>query len=327
MNKTKTFLCLLFFSIVLGILFLNRSITKVAQTNDSIQLYSNHVNDDLKNVFLNAILSAKHSIYLKIYSLTDEKIIQAINAQSEKVAITIVYDKNASKGIRSKLNNNIKTHAVKSIGLMHQKILIIDDDEVFLGSANMTSESLRMHGNLVLSFHSKEVANHVTLSTNQNPFSCDLNNQPIEFWQLPDVKASDKLIQMINTAQKSICIAMFTWSHHDLAKAVINAHNKGIKVSAIIDNNSAKGASNKIAKMLAENGVLVKTNQSIGLLHHKFLLIDEEILINGSANWTQAAFTKNSDCFMIMHSLTATQKEKMKSIWNIISIEAVPFIN
>ena len=83
------------------------------------------------------------------------------------------------------------------------------------------------------------------------------------------------------------------------------------------------GASAKVAALLKKGGIPVKCNRGGNLLHHKFMYIDGKTLVNGSANWTKAAFEKNDDCFIILHDLTDTQREFMDKLWAVIDSETV----
>jgi cardiolipin synthase len=89
-------------------------------------------------------------------------------------------------------------------------------------------------------------------------------------------------------------------------------------VEVVIDHYSGKGASAKIVKLLKEHHVPVRLSRGGPLLHYKFMYIDGKVLVNGSANWTKAAFTQNDDCFVVLHALTAGQRECMESLWQII---------
>ncbi len=52
------------------------------------------------------------------------------------------------------------------------------------------------------------------------------------------------------------------------------------------------------------------------------LTVDKEILVNGSANWTSAAFSKNDDCFVILHDLNDAQKNVIEELWKLARREA-----
>jgi cardiolipin synthase len=111
---------------------------------------------------------------------------------------------------------------------------------------------------------------------------------------------------------------MFTWTRTDFTQELIAAAKRGVKVEAVIDHKTSKGASAKIVQMLEKGGIPVTVSTGQGLLHHKFAYIDEAILVNGSANWTLDAFKKNDDYFVIVYPLTTDQQLKMNKLWQAI---------
>lgn len=330
-------MALLFAALLIGGFLVKDSITSVQlpQSHEPAQFYSNQLNDDLSKTIITSINSAQHSILLLIYSLTDPEIIASLRKKSaEGISVTVVCDAKASPYAKQKLGDKIKTRKRYSKGLMHQKILVIDQAQILIGSANMTSESLRLHGNLLTAFYCPELAQMVQenadeMFSQKGPRvlphrSFLVGGQELEFWLLPNkATAAQHLIQLINSAQKTIRVAMFTWTRTDLAKAVIAARQRGVNVEVVIDHYSGTGASEKIVKMLRQAGIRTLLSQGYALLHHKFMYIDGSILINGSANWTKAAFTKNDDCFVILHDLTETQTENMEDLWETITAEAI----
>ena len=50
---------------------------------------------------------------------------------------------------------------------------------------------------------------------------------------------------------------------------------------------------------MKEAGVCVVASQREGLMHHKFALIDNLILLNGSFNWTERAVWENCENLVI----------------------------
>jgi cardiolipin synthase len=65
-----------------------------------------------------------------------------------------------------------------------------------------------------------------------------------------------------------------------------------------------------------------RLNTGNKLLHYKFAYIDETILVNGSANWTNAAFKVNDDYFIVLYPLTPEQQAKMNKLWSVIVKES-----
>ena len=149
-----------------------------------------------------------------------------------------------------------------------------------------------------------------------------VGNQTVDLFFLPrNHKALDKLKFLIRSAKKSIKIAMFTWTRLDIAKTVIDASRRGVKVEVVIDGHSSIGASSKVMDYLKENGISAKASRGDGLLHHKMMIVDDRILVNGSTNWTKAAFNDNDDCFMVFYDLNDEQQSKIQELWHVISNE------
>jgi phosphatidylserine/phosphatidylglycerophosphate/cardiolipin synthase-like enzyme len=296
------------------------------KANEPPTLYSNQSKQDLVLTFLEALHLAKKSIYLVMFGLTDTAILNTLIQKSKaQVETTIYYDPKASPNLLQLFPYNT-IHAVAGPGLMHQKILVLDDEMVFIGSANMTLSSLKMHDNLVIGLASKPIA---AFLKEKAPYETGhietfVGGQKVSLWLLPDPKghALDDLKHKIRNATRSIRIALFTFTHPTLLDELILAHKRGVDVAIVLDAQSASGASSKTAAILKAAKIPTFINQGIQLLHHKFVYIDEQTLITGSANWTKAAFTKNHDCLIELQQLTDTQKEFLNTLWNRIQTRA-----
>ncbi len=291
--------------------------------SDPPKLYSNQAQQDLRLTFADAIRKAEKSIHLAMFGLSDPAILHALKCK--KIPTTIYYDSNSSPNLYGILPD-AQLHPVRGYGLMHQKILILDEETVFIGSANMTTASLTMHDNLVIGFKNQKLARFLIENTPRGPgyIRTMIGGQDIELWLLPDPRghAIQDLRKKIRSARQSIRIALFTFTHPQLIEEVIAAHQKGIHVSVVIDLHSGLGASKNAIEQLKHAGVRVLMSQGIQLLHHKFILIDDHTLMTGSANWTKAAMYKNSDCFVCLHTLDESQKQFMNRLWNRIESEA-----
>ncbi len=220
-------------------------------SNHPIELYSNQANDDLTKIYLTAIKSANRSITLVIYSLLDQQIIEALQEKcNEGIPVHLVCDAKASLGISRKLTGATIVRRI-SQGLMHQKILIIDEKQILLGSANLTHDSLCLHGNLVMALENPALAklmiakahsmdeegNHTPLMNQK----IRAGGQDIELWELPDdPEAVNRVIQLLRSAKKTIKVAMYTWTRRDFTQELINAAQRGVKVEAVIDRYSGK---------------------------------------------------------------------------------------
>ncbi len=314
---------------LIGTIHLPQSI-RLPASDEPVALYANQTHDDLNHLYQKAIGSAQKSITLIIYALTDDQIIHALSQKSESgIPLHIVCDAKASRGIGRKLPRAFIIKRLLDKGFVHQKILIIDEKQIILGSANLTPGSLNSHGNLVAAIENPSLAQALNARAKSMdeeggamPFpyrETTAGNQKLEICLLPDdTTAAKRIIDHLRAARKTIKVAMFTWTRVDFTQELIAAAKRGVKVETVIDRYQGKGTSAKIVKMLDEAGIPVRLSTGQGLLHHKFAYIDDNFLINGSANWTNQAFKDNDDYYIVVSPLTTEQRDKMNQLWEAI---------
>jgi len=109
----------------------------------------------------------------------------------------------------------------------------------------------------------------------------------------------------LDMAQTSIDAAVYTFTSRVLAQALVDAHNRGVRVRVILDPSTASRGYSK-AVYLVGNGIEVRTERGAGLMHHKFALIDDTVLITGSFNWTASAETENDENILLLKGFPAT---------------------
>ncbi len=267
---------------------------------------------------------ACRSIYLSVYGLSDPDILNALKEQSSRsLSVIVEYDPSASAAIRLPLP--ARAIPIKTRGLMHRKIAVIDRSLVFLGSANFTPTSLRHHGNLVLGFYHPGLARYLE-SPFSNQFAFEVSGLQGELFLLPDPsgRSERKLMTTLAQAKKSIRIAMFTLTHEGIIQTLIEAKQRGVDIRVALDYYTAKGASKKALERLNLAGIRVLCNQGQELLHYKWALVDESHLIAGSANWTRAAFSKNQDFILLLTPLCKHQSQFFSKLWSLIESESSP---
>ncbi len=283
------------------------------------KLYYHPSREDLRLTLLSAIQNSKESIFLSIFGLSDSSVLSALQKKIRLKTPTIIYyDAKGSPDVRKVLDGAI-LHPIHQSSIMHHKMLILDHKLIFLGSANFTTASLKMHDNLMIGFYSPKIAQFLEQKTPHSTghIKTSVGGQPVELWLLPDPKghAFNDLRKKIKSAQKSLKIALFTLTHPILLEEIIAAHKRHVDITVIIDLHSSMGASQKAIETLEKAKVPVLFTKGPQLMHHKFVYIDDDTLMTGSANWTKAAFTKNNDSLFTLYHLTPEQKRLMDRLW------------
>lgn len=101
-----------------------------------------------------------------------------------------------------------------------------------------------------------------------------------------------KIIDAINKAGSTIDVCMAWFTNENILKALEDKQKEGIKVRVIIFKDGVNGRHGvdltnfEHKELRGERG---------GIMHNKFCVIDNWIVINGSYNWTIAAETRNDE--------------------------------
>lgn len=277
---------------------------------------------NLHRLYPEAVKASTESIHLSIYNLKEPHVINSMKKKGlEGVRVSVISDASNSKGLKARLGEKILLQERRPhLGIMHNKIMAVDGRRTYIGTANLTKESLFEHKNLTLGFWSPELsqmmADKMGEKSGSLPKTFKVGSHDLEMWFLPDDPgAKERLFALIRGAKKTIKVAMFTWTHLEFADEMIRAKERGVEVKTLIDRASAMGFGKGVVARLHEGGVNLQMSKPGVVLHHKMMLIDDEVLILGSANWTLKAFSKNEDCFFVLHGLRGEEREALREHW------------
>lgn len=133
----------------------------------------------------------------------------------------------------------------------------------------------------------------------------------------PNDDLRTEIIDLIEKARHTLDICLFTISDDHIAKAIINAHFSGVKVRIVTDRNKIYDKGNDMHEF-ADNGIAVKLDPKESWMHHKFAIIDEEITVSGSFNWTRSGADKNYEDIVIFTDKSVVERylNRFNQMWN-----------
>jgi phosphatidylserine/phosphatidylglycerophosphate/cardiolipin synthase-like enzyme len=108
-----------------------------------------------------------------------------------------------------------------------------------------------------------------------------------------------EIIKNINQAETSINIAMYTFTDKEITLSLANAQQRGVKVRVYLDRSQIE-STYSISRFLVQNGIKVRISSNNYIMHNKFAIIDNRLLLTGSYNWTFAANNKNEENLMVI---------------------------
>jgi hypothetical protein len=118
----------------------------------------------------------------------------------------------------------------------------------------------------------------------------------IQTYFTQDKKVKKIIINHLNNAQSHVCVAVAWFTDRELFGKLIELQSKGIQVEVIITNHEFNHTSSNNYKTIEDNGgFFSEIGNDEKLMHMKFCVIDYNIVISGSANWSNKAFTVNNE--------------------------------
>ncbi|NGM73302.1 phospholipase D-like domain-containing protein, partial [Sphingobacterium sp. SGL-16] len=109
-------------------------------------------------------------------------------------------------------------------------------------------------------------------------------------------------------AQREILVAMAWFTDDDLFKILLNKADQGLEISIIIAEHADNEKLDFDLLNTKPNGEVIKIkNVGYGMMHQKFCIIDKEVVINGSYNWSKNA--KNNHENVIVTNFSKTVEE------------------
>lgn len=117
----------------------------------------------------------------------------------------------------------------------------------------------------------------------------------------PKGGCTEAIVKQISNAKSEILIQAYSFTSVPIAKAVVNAHKRGIKVEAILDK-SQRTAKYTSATFLVNSGIPTLIDDRHAIAHNKVIIIDREIVITGSFNFSKAAEEKNAENLLIIRN-------------------------
>jgi len=128
---------------------------------------------------------------------------------------------------------------------------------------------------------------------------------------------SSLLQHWIGRANETINVMVMLITQDELADALIEAHERGLDVDVIIDDEWLFSSGSDYQEIL-DAGIDIRDDNRAGLMHHKVIIIDDYVVVVGSYNWSTSAEDTNDENVLIMKSEVVAQAylEEFKRIWN-----------
>jgi hypothetical protein len=114
-------------------------------------------------------------------------------------------------------------------------------------------------------------------------------------------KIQTEIVKTLSVSKYSIKAAVAWLTDKKILKVLLAQYKAGVKVEIIINDDEINSNHIIVFKKLMEQGLKIYFHpEKLGLMHHKFCIIDNKILIMGSYNWTYSAAHRNRESIVII---------------------------
>ena len=133
------------------------------------------------------------------------------------------------------------------------------------------------------------------------------NENQIELCFTPPSGCGTLIAQEIARAKDSIYVQAYGLTSGIIVNQLIQAKNRGVKVQVLLDKSNVSDKWSKMMDLVNAN-VSVRIDKVSGIAHNKVIIIDEQKVITGSFNFTNAADKRNAENVIIINNKSVAKE-------------------
>ncbi|RME89294.1 MAG: DUF1669 domain-containing protein [Anaerolineae bacterium] len=281
-----------------------------------------------------AIDAARVSVDVAAYSLSLTSVRDALlRAYDRGVAVRVVMESDARDNAAPQrlIRAGIPVLGDRREGLMHDKFVIIDRSEVWTGSMNFTFSGAYHDNNNLIRIRSTRLAEDYLTEFNEmfieDHFGEDgstktpyphltIDGTPIEVYFSPDDGVEDRLKDLLSEAQESIFFLAYSFTSDALGEVIREQAGAGVSVMGVMDADQVNSNIGTEYDPFRQIGLDVRLDGNDGLMHHKVIIIDEQIVVTGSYNFSRSAEERNDENVLILFDPQIAQ-QYLQEFWRV----------
>jgi len=267
-----------------------------------------------------AIRQARLSVDVASYDLDLWSVRDALlEAQRRGISVRMVTDSDNiyEEEIQDLIGAGIPVLGDRREGLMHNKFVVIDGQQVWTGSLNLTLNSAYRNNDNLIGILSAELAENYTnefeemyLADQFGPGSpantpaprLDVHGTRLEVYFSPDDGVEEQILRLIQSAQKSIKFMAYSFTSDTIAQAILDQAERGVEVAGVFETEQTRSNQGTEFDRLKAAGLAVRLDGNPRNMHHKVMIIDDRTVLTGSYNFSANAETLNDENLLVIHN-------------------------
>lgn len=268
-----------------------------------------------------AITAARLSVDVAAYDLDLWSLRDALLAAHRRgVTVRMVTESDfiSNPEVQALIEAGIEVLGDRRESLMHNKFVVIDRLEVWTGSMNFTVNGAYRNDNNLLRLRSSRLAEDFTGEFEemflQDQFglrgapatrfpSVTVEGTQVEVFFSPEDDTVDRLVELVQSAESSVRFLAFSFTSDPLASALQAAARGGVSVQGVMEREQVASNIGSEYDFLRRAGIDVRLDGNPRSMHHKALIIDEQIVVTGSYNFSSNAEDSNDENLLVLHNV------------------------
>lgn len=133
----------------------------------------------------------------------------------------------------------------------------------------------------------------------------------------PPADVAAAVIEVIDQSKTEVLVQAYGFTHNGIAQALLRANARGVTVKVLLD--AKTDTSNRyVTDLLQAQQIPLRLDASHAIAHNKVIVVDGELVITGSFNFTNSAQTRNAENLLVLKSsgLADSYKANWQTHWN-----------
>ena len=274
----------------------------------------------LDGPLVESIDAARLSVDVAAYSISLNSVRNAlIRAHDRGVTVRIVMEStNMDRSdVQMLLEAGVPIVGDDRAGLMHDKFMVVDRSEVWLGSMNFTDSGTYDDNNNVIHIRSSKLAENYLVEFKEmfedNMFGPDvvaetpnpeitIDGTRVDTYFSPDDHVLTALYNLLSDANKSIYFLAFSFTSNELGAVVREKADAGLTIKGVMDEEQIASNTGTEFDPFRQAGLDVLIDGNAGQMHHKIFIVDGKIAVLGSYNFSKSAEERNDENIIIVYN-------------------------
>ncbi|MFW6068665.1 MAG: phospholipase D-like domain-containing protein [Chloroflexota bacterium] len=293
--------------------------------------------DGIDDIIADDLLQAQSSVDVAAYDLDAEPIVDAlVELRARELPVRVVTDTDNEDlySVRRLRRNGISVVTDDRSGLMHNKYIVIDEAVVWTGSLNYTSNGAYCNNNNAVRFDVPALAANYRSEMDEmyedrefgptSPVQIDVarvivNDVLVESYFAPEEELAPVIADYVAEAQEEILFMAFAFTEETIGSAMLDRALEGVRVRGVFETVGSETEFSYFGRMRDARlpNLQVRQDGNPRIMHHKVIIVDGEMIIFGSFNFSANANDSNDENVVIVHDpqFASYFEEEFNWVW------------